>query len=51
MQLARHPAFLRKMAPLIKQHFGEQPALEVENLIQLYSRELSLVSSVLMLMS
>ena len=38
MQLARHPAFLRKMAPLIKQHFGEQPALEAENLIQLYSR-------------
>lgn len=38
MQLARHPAFLHKMAPLIKQHFGEQPALEAENLIQLYSR-------------
>jgi len=38
MQLARHPAFLRKIAPLIKQHFGEHPALEAENLIQLYSR-------------
>lgn len=26
------------MAPLIKQHFGDQPALEADNLIQLYSR-------------
>ncbi|WP_024872864.1 carboxypeptidase M32 [Tolumonas lignilytica] len=38
MQLARHPAFLRRIEPLIKQHFGDQPALEAENLIQLYSR-------------
>lgn len=38
MQLARHPAFLHRMAPLIKQHFGDQPALEADNLIQLYSR-------------
>jgi carboxypeptidase Taq len=38
MQLARHPAFLRKIAPLIKQHFGDQPAFDADNLIQLYSR-------------
>lgn len=38
MQLARHPAFIQRIAPLIKQHFGDQPALEAENLIQLYSR-------------
>lgn len=38
MQLARHPAFLRRIEPLIKHHFGDQPALNAENLIQLYTR-------------
>ena len=38
MQLARHPAFLERLSPLIKQHFGDQPAFDAENLIQLYSR-------------
>ena len=36
MQVARHPAFLRHIGPLIREHLGEQPALSDENLIRRY---------------
>ncbi|QOZ83152.1 MULTISPECIES: carboxypeptidase M32 [Chromobacterium] len=38
MQLGRSPAFLRLIAPLIRSHFGEQPAFALDNLQRLYSR-------------
>jgi carboxypeptidase Taq len=38
MQLARSPAFLRLIAPLVKQHLGEQTAFEADNLAQLFTR-------------
>jgi carboxypeptidase Taq len=38
MQLARSPAFLRLIAPLVKQHLGEQAAFEADNLAQLFTR-------------
>lgn len=38
MQLGRSPAFLQLIAPLIRSHFGEQPAFALENLQRLYSR-------------
>lgn len=37
MQLGRHPAFLRKIAPMIQQHFGEDPAFDADNLAALVS--------------
>lgn len=38
MQLARHPAFLVRLAPLLERHFGTQPAFAPDNLARLYSR-------------
>ncbi|ART81736.1 carboxypeptidase M32 [Oceanisphaera profunda] len=38
MQLARHPAFIAKLAPLLVQQFGEQPAFSADNLSKLYTR-------------
>ncbi|OXY83298.1 carboxypeptidase M32 [Oceanimonas doudoroffii] len=38
MQLGRHPAFLARLAPLLAQHFGEQPAFAADNLARLYTR-------------
>ena len=38
MQLARSPAFLALIAPLIARHFGAQPALASANLALLYTR-------------
>jgi len=38
MQLGRNPAFLALIAPLIRQHLGEQPAFAADNLALLYSR-------------
>lgn len=38
MQLGHHPAFLALLAPHIRQHFGEQPALAPANLARLYNR-------------
>lgn len=38
MQLGRSPAFLQLIAPLIRSHFGEQPAFALDNLQRLYSR-------------
>jgi len=38
MQLARHPAFLNRLAPLVQTHFGEQPAFAADNLARLYTR-------------
>jgi carboxypeptidase Taq len=36
MQVARNPAFLRFIAPLIREHLGDQSALSAENLIRRY---------------
>ncbi|OXS14379.1 carboxypeptidase M32 [Zobellella denitrificans] len=38
MQLARHPAFLARLAPLLERHFGTQPAFAPDNLARLYTR-------------
>lgn len=38
MQLARHPAFLARLSPLLAQHFGDQPAFAPGNLARLYTR-------------
>jgi len=38
MQLARHPAFARLLAPLIVESFGRQPAFEPDNLCKLFTR-------------
>ncbi len=38
MQIGRHPAFLRKFSPIIKRHFGDDPALDADNLIQIYNK-------------
>lgn len=38
MQLARHPAFIAQLAPLLTKQFGEQPALSADNLAKLYTR-------------
>ncbi|PXW96953.1 carboxypeptidase Taq [Sphaerotilus hippei] len=38
MQLARHPAFLQQLAPLLVEHFGAQPAFEPGNLQRLLTR-------------
>jgi carboxypeptidase Taq len=38
MQLARSPAFLQLVAPLVKKHLGQQAALEADNLARLSTR-------------
>mgnify|MGYP000858987687 CR=1 FL=1 len=38
MQLARHPAFMAKLSPLLNKHFGEQAAFSADNLAKLYTR-------------
>ena len=38
MQLGRHPGFVAQLAPMIRQHFGEQPAFEPANLHRLLTR-------------
>jgi carboxypeptidase Taq len=38
MQLARSRAFTGLLAPLLKKHFGDQPALEPDNLYRLWTR-------------
>ncbi|WP_375057584.1 carboxypeptidase M32 [Zobellella sp. DQSA1] len=38
MQLARHPAFLARLAPMLERHFGPQPAFAPDNLARLYTR-------------
>lgn len=38
MQLGHHPAFLSLIAPRIRAHFGDQPALSAANLARLYNR-------------
>ncbi|MBO1518673.1 carboxypeptidase M32 [Oceanisphaera pacifica] len=38
MQLARHPAFIKQLSPLLTQHFGDQAAFDPNNLAQLYTR-------------
>lgn len=38
MQLARSPAFLQLIAPLIKRHLGDQPAFDADNLARLFTR-------------
>lgn len=38
MQLARSHAFVGLLAPLLKKHFGDQPAFEPDNLYRLWTR-------------
>lgn len=38
MQVARSPAFLRFIAPVVREHLGDQPAFSDENLIRRYRR-------------
>ncbi|QDL56805.1 carboxypeptidase M32 [Rhodoferax aquaticus] len=38
MQLGRSPAFLQLIAPLIRQHLGDQSAFEPSNLARIYTR-------------
>ncbi|MGB5855329.1 MAG: carboxypeptidase M32 [Oceanisphaera sp.] len=38
MQLARHPAFIAQLSPLLERHFGTQPAFAPDNLAKLYTR-------------
>ena len=38
MQLARSPAFVQLIAPLVKKHLGEQAAFDPENLARLFTR-------------
>jgi carboxypeptidase Taq len=38
MQLGCSPAFLTLIAPLVREHFGDQPAFSVENFSRLYTR-------------
>jgi len=38
MQLARHPGFLAHLAPLLVEHFGDQPAFAPDNLQRLLTR-------------
>ena len=38
MQLARHPAFMARLSPLVNATFGEQSALGSHNLARLYTR-------------
>lgn len=38
MQLARSPAFVQLIAPLVKKHLGDQPAFEAGNLTRMITR-------------
>jgi carboxypeptidase Taq len=38
MQLACSPAFVGLLAPLLREHFGNQPAFEAGNLLRLFTR-------------
>lgn len=38
MQLARSPAFVRLIAPLVQKHLGAQAAFEADNLVRLFTR-------------
>lgn len=38
MQLGRHPGFVARLAPLLRAHFGDQPAFEPGNLQRLVTR-------------
>ncbi len=38
MQLGRHPGFIRHLAPLLRQAFGDQPAFAPANLLRLLTR-------------
>jgi carboxypeptidase Taq len=38
MQMARHPAFMARLSPLVRQTFGAQPAFASDNLARLYTR-------------
>lgn len=38
MQLGSHPGFVQRLAPLVRQAFGEQPAFEAGNLHKLLTR-------------
>lgn len=38
MQLGAHPGFVGLLAPLVRQHLGDQPAFEVGNLARLLTR-------------
>ncbi|MGQ0711899.1 MAG: carboxypeptidase M32 [Rhodoferax sp.] len=38
MQLARSPAFVRLIAPLLQKHLGAQAAFEADNLVRLFTR-------------
>jgi len=38
MQLARNPAFLQLIAPLVKKHLGDQPAFDAANLARMITR-------------
>lgn len=38
MQLARHPAFIKRLVPLLERHFGTQAAFSPDNLARLYTR-------------
>lgn len=38
MQLGRHPAFVRRLAPLLADAFGDQPAFAPDNLVRLVTR-------------
>jgi len=38
MQMARHPAFMTRLSPLVSQTFGAQAALSSDNLARLYTR-------------
>lgn len=38
MQLGRHPAFVRRLVPLLVEAFGDQPAFEPGNLARLFTR-------------
>ena len=38
MQLARHPAFITQLAPMLVQQFGDQAAFSPDNLAKLYTR-------------
>lgn len=38
MQLARSPAFVQLIAPLVKKHLGDQPAFAADNLTRLVTR-------------
>ncbi len=38
MQLGRHPGFVARLAPLIREAFGDQPAFAPDNLLKLMTR-------------